>query len=59
MTKYKLKRKIKTLTKYEFYALCSKYLISVDIALENEQLINLLKNKASNETIEQCLMDQF
>ena len=47
------------MTKYEFYALCGEHLIDVNIALENEQLINLLKNKASNETIEQCLIEQF
>ena len=47
------------MTKFEFYALCGKYLIDVDIALESEELIELLKNKASYETIENFLKEQF
>lgn len=45
--------------KYEFKALCSEHLIDVDIALENEQLIDLLKNRASYKAIEKCLIEQF
>ena len=45
--------------KYEFYALCGEHLIDINIALENEQLIDLLKNRASYKAIEQCLIEQF
>jgi len=47
------------MTKFQFYALCGKYLIDVDIALENDELIELLKDKASYETIENFLKEQF
>jgi len=47
------------MTKFEFYALCGKYLIDVDIALESDELIELLKSKASYETIENFLKEQF
>ena len=47
------------MTKFEFYALGGKYLIEVDIALEREELIELLKSRASYETIENFLKEQF
>ena len=47
------------MTRLDFYALCGKYLIDVDIALENDELIELLKAKASYETIENFLKEQF
>jgi len=47
------------MTKFQFYALCGKYLIDVDIALESEELKDLLRNKASYETIENFLKEQF
>ena len=47
------------MTKFEFYALCGKYLIDVDIALESEELRDLLRSKASYETIETFLKEQF
>ena len=47
------------MTKFDFYALCGKYLIDVDIALESEELRDLLRNKASYETIENFLKEQF
>jgi hypothetical protein len=47
------------MTQFEFHTLCGKYLIDVDIALESEELKELLKNKASTETIEQFLNEQF
>ena len=47
------------MTKFQFYALCGKYLIDVDIALESEEIRDLLKNKASYETIENFLKEQF
>tara|TARA_R110002020_G_scaffold21555_2_gene73187 strand:- start:106 stop:276 length:171 start_codon:yes stop_codon:yes gene_type:complete len=42
-----------------FYALCGKHLIDVGIALENEELIKLLKNKADYKTIDKFLLEQF
>ena len=47
------------MTKFEFYALCGKYLIDVDIALESEELTELLRNRASTETIENFLKELF
>ena len=47
------------MTKFDFYALCGKYLIDVDIALESEKLRELLKAKASYQTIENFLKEQF
>tara|TARA_R110000765_G_scaffold11385_1_gene36083 strand:+ start:527 stop:670 length:144 start_codon:yes stop_codon:yes gene_type:complete len=47
------------MTQFEFHTLCGKYLIDVNIALESEELKELLKNKASTETIEQFLNEQF
>jgi len=47
------------MTKFDFYALCGKYLIDVDIALESEELRKLLRNKANTETIENFLKEQF
>jgi hypothetical protein len=47
------------MTKFDFYSLCGKHLIDVNIALENEELRELLKNKASNETIDKFLMEEF
>jgi hypothetical protein len=47
------------MTKFEFHTLCGKYLIAVDVALESDELKELLRNKASAETIEQFLNEQF
>ena len=47
------------MTRSNFYALCSTYNIDVNIALENDDLIELLKSKASYETIEKFLQEQF
>lgn len=47
------------MTKFDFYALCGKYLIDVDTALESEELRELLRNKANTETIENFLKEQF
>jgi len=47
------------MTQLEFNALCGKYLIDVNIALESEKLTELIRNKASLETIEQFLKEQF
>ena len=47
------------MTRSDFYALCSTYNIDVNIALENDNLIELLKAKASYETIEKFLQEQF
>tara|TARA_R100001163_G_C5009530_1_gene155940 strand:- start:552 stop:767 length:216 start_codon:yes stop_codon:yes gene_type:complete len=52
-------RKANNMTKFDFYALCGKYLIDVDIALESEELRELLRNKANTETIENFLKEQF
>ena len=47
------------MTKFEFHTLCGKYLIDVNDALESDELKELLRNKASAETIEQFLNEQF
>tara|TARA_R110000850_G_C9766288_1_gene446931 strand:- start:417 stop:560 length:144 start_codon:yes stop_codon:yes gene_type:complete len=47
------------MTQFEFHTLCGKYLIDVNIALESEELTELIRNKASLETIEQFLKEQF
>ena len=47
------------MTRLDFYALCGHYNIDVNIALENDHLIELLKTKASYETIEKFLQEQF
>jgi len=46
------------MTQFEFNTLCGKYLIDVNIALESEELTELIRNKASLETIEQFLKEQ-
>jgi hypothetical protein len=33
------------MTKFDFYSLCGKHLIDVNIALENEELRELLKTR--------------
>ena len=47
------------MNKFNFYALCGKHLIDVGIALENEELIKLLKDKANYKTIENFLIENF
>jgi hypothetical protein len=47
------------MTRLDFYALCNYYNIDANIALENDELIELLKAKASYETIENFLKEQF
>ena len=47
------------MTQFQFNTLCGKYLIDVNIALESEELVELIRNKASFETIEQFLKEQF
>ena len=47
------------MTRSNFNALCSTYNIDVNIALENDDLIELLKSKASYETIETFLKEEF
>ena len=47
------------MTRLDFLALCNHYNIDVNIALENDELIELLKAKASYETIENFLKEQI
>ena len=47
------------MTRLDFYALCNHYNIDVNIALEDDTLIELLKAKASYQTIENFLKEQF
>lgn len=47
------------MTRLDFLALCNHYNIDVNIALENDALIELLKAKASYQTIENFLKEQF
>ena len=47
------------MTNLEFQTLCGKYLIDINIALENEELRELLKTRASYQTIENFLKEEF
>ena len=47
------------MTRSDFLALANHYNIDVNIALENEELTELLKTRASYETIENFLKEQF
>lgn len=47
------------MTRLDFLALCNYYNIDVNIALENEELRELLKARASYETIENFLKEEF
>ena len=47
------------MTKFDFYALCGKHLIDVGLALENEGLIKLLKDRANYKKIENFLIENF
>mgnify|MGYP001179935008 FL=1 len=47
------------MNKFDFHALCGKHLIDVGIALENEELIKLLKDRANYQTIENFLIENF
>jgi len=47
------------MTRQDFLALCNHYNIDVNIALENEELRELLKARASYETIENFLIEEF
>tara|TARA_R110000764_G_scaffold237949_1_gene334567 strand:+ start:128 stop:271 length:144 start_codon:yes stop_codon:yes gene_type:complete len=47
------------MTRSDFLALANHYNIDVNIALENEELRELLKTRASYETIENFLNEEF
>ena len=47
------------MTRLDFIYLCGKYFIDVDIAMENEELVKLLKNRASAEEIEKFIQENF
>ena len=55
----KLKLGGKTMTSNQFQSLCGKYLIDVGIALESQELKQLLRDKASEQEIETFLQEQF
>ena len=46
------------MTSTQFQILCGKYLIDVGIALENENILNALRNK-DDEEVERILMEEF
>jgi hypothetical protein len=46
------------MTQFEFMALCGKYLIDADIALENENIVKALRTKNSKE-VENILLTEF
>ena len=46
------------MTSTQFQILCGKYLIDVEIALENENILNALRNK-DDEEVERILMEEF
>ena len=46
------------MTGSQFQILCGKYLIDVEIALENENILNALRNK-DDEEVERILMEEF
>jgi len=47
------------MTANQFQSLCGKYLIDVGIALESQELKQLLRDKASEQEIETFLQEQF
>tara|TARA_R100000773_G_scaffold12309_1_gene11365 strand:+ start:327 stop:509 length:183 start_codon:yes stop_codon:yes gene_type:complete len=48
----------KTNIRFQFYALCGKYLIDPSVALENDKIRSILfRNKSTNEELEQDLKD--
>jgi len=47
------------MTRSDFLALANHYNIDVNIALENEELKELLKTRANYETIENFLNEEF
>tara|TARA_R100001530_G_scaffold17508_1_gene15163 strand:+ start:385 stop:525 length:141 start_codon:yes stop_codon:yes gene_type:complete len=46
------------MTSTQFQILCGKYLIDVGIALENENILNALRNK-DDEEVERILTEEF
>jgi hypothetical protein len=46
------------MTSTQFQILCGKYLIDVEIALENENILNALRNK-DDEEVERILTEEF
>lgn len=46
-------------TKLKFMALCGEYCIDVGIALEDQELVKLLDENASYETINEYLLNNF
>ena len=46
------------MTSTQFQTLCGKYLIDVGIALENENILNALRNK-DDEEVERILTEEF
>ena len=46
------------MSKFRFFELCGKYLISPNIALENENLVQALRDKDDTE-VERVLREEF
>ena len=58
VVKYYFKQRGITMTSTQFQILCGKYLIDVEIALENENILNALRNK-DDEEVERILTEEF
>lgn len=46
------------MTKFEFVALCNENLIYPDIALENENIVQALKNK-NDKLVKKLILEEF
>ena len=46
------------MTRFEFMSLCGEYLIEVGIALEDDKIIQALKNK-DDEKVKELLLNDF
>jgi hypothetical protein len=47
------------MTRLDFLALCNHHNIDVNVALENDELRELLKTRATYKTIEKFLREEF
>jgi len=44
------------MTKFDFYALCGKYLIDVNVALENDEIMDLLGSPIFTQNDKQSVL---
>lgn len=43
----------------DFYCLCCKHCISMEIALEDDELVTLIKNKSTIDEVEKYMEENF